>query len=152
METNDYIKRELSQKLGRTATTTEVAEELGIKTEEVREYLKIAQQPVSLDVQVGKDENTELSELIEDDSASLENQLNQGFLKEDICQALSELDLRQKEVLWLYFGLADGQEWTLGAIAKKLKLSGERVRQLRNNALKILKNQNIGDLRDYLAG
>ena len=142
-------QRELSQKLGRTATTTEVAKELGMTIEEIRKYLKIAQQPVSLDVRLRKDEDTELSELIEDDSASGENQ---GFLKEDISQALSELDPRQKEVLWLYFGLEDGQEWILSAIGKKLKLSRERVRQLRNKALTILKNQNIGDLRDYLAG
>ncbi|MGK7955578.1 MAG: RNA polymerase sigma factor, RpoD/SigA family [Crocosphaera sp.] len=142
-------QRELSQKLGRTATTTEVAKELGMTIEELRNYLKIAQQPMSLDVRLRKDEDTELSELIEDDSASGENQ---GFLKEDISQALSELDPRQKEVLLLYFGLSDGQEWTLAAIAKKLKLSRERVRQLRNKALTILKNQNIGSLRDYISG
>ncbi len=142
-------QRELSQKLGRTATTTEVAEELGMKVEQLRNYLKVAQQPMSLDVRLRKDEDTELLELIEDDSACLQNQ---GFLKEDISQALSELDPRQKEVLWLYFGLSDGQEWTLEAIAKKLKLSRERVRQLRNKALTILKTKNIGDLKDYLAG
>ncbi|MGK7914108.1 MAG: sigma factor-like helix-turn-helix DNA-binding protein [Prochloraceae cyanobacterium] len=53
--------------------------------------------------------------------------------------------------MWLHFGLEDGQEWTLGAIAKKLKLSRERVRQLKHRALTILKTKNLGSLRDYIA-
>ena len=107
---------------------------------------------MSLDVRVGKEEDTELSELIEDKSQGLETEINQNLLREGIWNALSELNSKQREVLWLHFGLEDGQEWTLSAIGKKLKLSRERVRQVRNTALKILKAKNIGDLKDYLAG
>ena len=59
--------------------------------------------------------------------------------------------IASKEVLWLHFGLEDGQEWTLGAIAKKLNLGRERVRQLKHRALTILKTKNLGSLRDYIA-
>ena len=145
-------QRELSQKLSRSVTATEVAQEMGITSEEIRNYLQMTKKTMSLDVRVGKDESSELSELIEDKTQGLETQINQNLLREEIWNALSELKPKQREVLWLSFGLEDGQEWTLSAIGKKLKLSRERVRQLRNKALTILKAKNIGDLKDYLAG
>nr|MDJ0681211.1 sigma-70 family RNA polymerase sigma factor [Xenococcaceae cyanobacterium MO_167.B52] len=145
-------QRELSQKLKRSVTTSEVAQEMGITSEEIRNYLQITKKTMSLDVRVGKTEDTELSELIQDKSQGVETQINQDLLKEEIWNALSELKPKQREVLWLSFGLEDGQEWTLSAIGKKLKLSRERVRQLRNAALKVLKAKNIGDLKHYLAG
>ncbi len=145
-------QRELSQKLKRSVTTSEIAQALDMSSTEIRNYLQMAKKTMSLDLRVGKDENTELSELIPDESPSVETQLNQRLLKQEICHALSELDPRQKEVLWLSFGLEDGIEWSLSAIGRKLKLSRERVRQLQNKALKILKRQNIGSLRDYISG
>ncbi len=145
-------QRELSQKLKCSVTTNEVAQAMGITSEEIRKYLQMTKKTMSLDVRVGKTEDTELLELIEDKSQGLETQLNQNLLKEEIWNALSELKPKQREVLWLSFGLEDGQEWTLTAIGKKLKLSRERVRQLRNTAFKILKAKNIGDLRDYIDG
>ncbi|MDJ0681280.1 MAG: RNA polymerase sigma factor, RpoD/SigA family [Xenococcaceae cyanobacterium MO_167.B52] len=143
-------QRELSQKLKRSVTTNEVAQALDMSSEEIRKYLQMAKKTMSLDLRVGQDKNTELSELIQDESTSVETQLNQSLLKQEIWNALSELNPKQREVLWLSFGLEDGQEWTLTAIGKKLELSRERVRQLRNKALKILKSQNIGNLHDYL--
>ncbi len=144
-------QRELSQKLKRSVTTTEVAQEMGITSEEIRNYLQITKKTMSLDVRVGKDENTELSELIQDESLSLEHQLNQGLMREEVLKMLAELKPKEREVVLLRFGLVDGEEWTLGAIGKKLKLSRERVRQLQNRALRVLKAKNIGSLRDYLA-
>ena len=143
-------QRELSQKLKRSVTTSEIAQALDMSSTEIRNYLQMAKKTMSLDLQVGQEKDTNLSELIEDKSPSVESQLNQRLLKQEICHALSELDPRQKEILWLSFGLEDGIEWSLSAIGRKLKLSRERVRQLQNKALKILKRQNIGSLRDYL--
>ncbi len=145
-------QRELSQKLKRSVTATELAQEMGITSDEIRKYLQITKKTMSLDVRVGKEQDTELSELIEDESPSLEHQLKQGLMREEVLEMLSELKPKEREVISLYFGLVDGKEWSLAAIGKKLKLSRERVRQLRNQALRVLKAQNIGDLRDYLAG
>ncbi len=145
-------RRELSQKLKRSVTTSEIAQALDMSSTEIRKYLEMAQKTMSLDVQVGQEQDTTLSELIEDKSPTVETQLNQDLLKQEIWRVLAKLTPRQREVIWLHFGLSDGQQWSLTAISKKLKLSCERVRKLRNNALRILKNQNIGDLRDYLIG
>ncbi len=146
------VQRELSQKLGRSATTAEIATELDITSDKVREYLKIAKMPVSLDVKVGKEEDTQLSELIEDKSATLTEDIEQGLMKEGVRQILAELKPREREVIALRFGLVDGIEWTLGAIGKKLKLSRERVRQIQSSALKKLQKNKPSALREYLAG
>ncbi|MDJ0681514.1 MAG: RNA polymerase sigma factor, RpoD/SigA family [Xenococcaceae cyanobacterium MO_167.B52] len=144
-------QRELTSSLGRVATILEVAQALDMSSTEIRNYLQMAKKTMSLDVRVGKDENTELSELIEDESLSVETQLNQGLMREEVLKMLAELKPKEREVLLLRFGLFDGEEWTLGAIGKKLKLSRERVRQLQNRALRVLKGKNLGSLRDYLA-
>ena len=145
-------QRELTSSLGRVATIKEVAQALDLTSTEIKNYLQVAQKTMSLDVRIGQSEEIELSQLIEDKSPSLETQLNQDLLKQEVWRALAQLKPKEREILWLSFGFEDGQEWTLGAIGKKLKLSHERVRQLRNKALTILKSQNIGDLRDYLPG
>ena len=144
-------QRELSQKLKRSVTTNEVAQALDMSSEEIRKYLQITKQTLSLDVQLGQEQDTNLSELIEDKSPSLEHQVNQGLMREEVLEMLSELKPKEREVISLRFGLVDGSEWTLRAIGKKLKLSRERVRQLQNRALRVLKGKNIGALRDYLA-
>ncbi len=112
-------QRELSQKLKRSVTTSELAQALNMTSTEIRKYLQIAKRTMSLDVKVGRDEDTELSELIQDKSPSLETQLNENFLKQDVYQALAQLKPKEREILWLYFGLENGQELTLGAIGKK---------------------------------
>ncbi len=145
-------ERELSQKLRRSVTKIELAEELKMTTEEVRNYLKIAQHPMSLDVQVGREEDTNLLELIEDDSASPLDFANQDLMKQDIENLLRKLKPREQEVLSLRFGLLDGEAQTLETISERLNMSRERVRQIESKALKKLRSKKPSALKIYLAG
>ncbi|MGB5635676.1 MAG: RNA polymerase sigma factor, RpoD/SigA family [Waterburya sp.] len=144
-------QRELAQKLGRSATTSEVALELGIESAQVRDYLKAARQPLSLDLRIGDNQDTELSEMIEDDSASPEDYATQELMRQDVKEMLSELNPNEREILSLRFGLEDGEELSLAKIAQRLNLSRERVRQLQSRALGHLRSQHRSQLRDYLA-
>ncbi len=144
-------QRELSQKLGRTATITEVANELGMGLDVIRQCLKANRNPLSLDVQIGDNRDTDLSEMIEDEqTASPFDYATQDLMRQDLRELLSELSPREREVISLSFGLKDGQEWSLVKIAKKLKISRERVRQLQSRAISRLR-QERHTLRDYLA-
>lgn len=146
-------EKELSQKLGRSARTNEIAAELGITPDKVRQCLTVGRTLVSLDLKVGHEQDTSLSELIEDKSATAPiEDIDQVLMKEGVRQILVELDSREREVIALRFGLVDGQEWSLAAIGKKLELSRERVRQLQSRALKKLQKNKPSALRDYLAG
>ncbi len=142
---------QLASLLGRPATTSEVALELGIESASVREYLKAARQPLSLNVRIGDDRDTELSEMIEDDSPSPEDYATQELMRQDVREMLSELNPKEREVLSLHFGLEDDQEWSLAKIGQKLNLSRERVRQLEQRALAHLRFQHPSELRDYIA-
>ncbi|NBD17655.1 MAG: RNA polymerase sigma factor, RpoD/SigA family [Cyanobacteria bacterium] len=144
------VQRELAQKLGRNATPTEIAEELGLEPSQIREYLSIARQPISLDVRVGDNQDTELSELLEDDENSPETYLTQESMRQDIDSMLSELTPQQREVLSLRFGLEDGNELSLAKVGKKLNLSRERVRQLEHQALAKLRRRRAG-IQEYIA-
>ena len=144
-------QRELASLLGRSATTSEIAESLGMESASVREYLKVARQPLSLNVRIGDDRDTELSEMIEDDSASPEDYATQELMRQDVREMLSELNPKEREVLSLHFGLEDGKEWSLAKIGQKLNLSRERVRQLEQRALAHLRFQHPSELRDYIA-
>ncbi len=144
------IQRELALKLGRSATTNEIADELGVKPDQVRECLKIARVPMSLDMRVGESEDTELSSLIEDNSPSPSDFLDQDGMRQEVWEMLAELKPSEREIISLRFGLVDGTEWTLQAIGKKLGVSRERVRQIQKNALLKLKSKNLVALRDYL--
>ena len=142
----------MTSRLGRSVTTSEVAQEMGITSQEIRKYLQMTKKTMSLDVRVGKSEDTELSELVEDESPSLEHQLIQGLMREEVLKMLAELKSKERDVLLLRFGLEDGTEWTLQAIAVRLNLSRERVRQIESKALTKLKAKKLKALRDYLAG
>ena len=145
-------QRELSQKLGRTSTLDEVAKELDLGLEEIRKCLKANRKPLSLDVRIGDERDTDLSEMIEDkQTASPEDYATQNLMRQDLLELLSELSPREKEVLSLRFGLEDGQEWSLSKIGKRLNISRERVRQLQSKALAHLRRQRHA-LRDYLVG
>ena len=144
-------QRELASQLGRSATTSEVAEELGISSAKVREYLKTARVPWSLDVRIGDEQNTELSEMIQDDSASPENYATQELMRQEVREMLEDLNPKEREVLSLRFGLKDGKEWSLASIGQELNISRERVRQLQNRALAHLRSKPPLALRDYLA-
>ena len=144
-------QRELASLLGRSATTSEVAEESGMESARVRDYLKAARQPLSLDLRIGDNQDTELSEMIEDDEASPEDYATQELMRQDVREMLTELNPNEREILSLRFGLEDGKELSLAKIAQRLNLSRERVRQLQSRALAHLRREHHSELRDYLA-
>ena len=144
-------QRELALRLGRSATSEEVAEELSLSSEEVREYLKIARVPMSLDMRVGESQDTELGEMIEDNALKPLDYVEQDWRKQAVERMLAELNPKEREVILLRFGLFDGEQWSLRAVAQRLTLSGERVRQIERKALRKLRNKNPLARRDYLA-
>lgn len=143
-------QRELSQSLGRSATPAEIAKELELDTEQIREYLSAARQPISLDVRVGDNQDTELSELLEDDGISPDKYATQELLKQDLLDLMSDLTPQQREVLFLRFGLEDGKELSLAKIGQRMNLSRERVRQLEHQALAHLRRRRAF-VREYIA-
>jgi RNA polymerase nonessential primary-like sigma factor len=143
-------QRELSQTLGRSPTTLEIARSLELEVAQVREYLNISRQPISLDVRVGDNQDTELSELLEDASVSPENFTVQDNLRQELHQILDELAPQQRQVLSLRFGLNGDQELSLAKVGEILNLSRERVRQLEHQALAHLRRRH-GSFRDYVA-
>lgn len=143
-------QRQLSQQYGRAATVAELAAECDLTTKQVRDYLEKARQPLSLDLKVGDNQDTELVELLEDDGPSPEEFAAQTSLRQDLERLMGELTPQQREVLSLRFGLADGQTMTLAKIGDRLSISRERVRQIEREALtKLRKRQS--DIREYLA-
>jgi len=144
------VQRELSQKLGRSATIAEIAEALELDPPQVREYLTMSRQPISLDVRIGDNQDTELQELLEDEKASPEDYTVRESLKQDIRTLLAELTPQQQEVITLRYGLNDGNELSLAKVGNRLNISRERVRQLEQQALKHLRRRK-GNVRGYLA-
>ncbi|PSB03883.1 RNA polymerase sigma factor, RpoD/SigA family [Merismopedia glauca] len=143
-------QRQLSQQLGRHATPLEIAQALDIEPAQIREYLNIARQPISLDVRVGDNQDTELSELLEDSTASPENYTTQESLRQDLENLLSELTSQQRQVITLRFGLEDGNELSLAKVGQRLNLSRERVRQLEHQALAHLRRRHA-TVKEYIA-
>jgi RNA polymerase nonessential primary-like sigma factor len=143
-------QRKLSQEHGRAATVAELAEECDLTVKQVRDYLEKSRQPLSLDLKVGDNQDTELVELLEDDGQSPEEFTTQSSLRNDLERLMKELTPQQQEVLSLRFGLSDGQTMTLAKIGDRLSISRERVRQIEREALtKLRKRQS--DIREYLA-
>jgi RNA polymerase nonessential primary-like sigma factor len=143
-------QRQLSQKLGRAPTAGELATELELTTKQVREYLERARLPLSLDLRVGDNQDTELGELLEDTGASPEEFVMQSSLASDLDVLMADLTPQQREVLILRFGLADGQALTLAKIGDRLNISRERVRQIEREALTKLRKRKA-DMDQYLA-
>ncbi|MFP4296739.1 MAG: RNA polymerase sigma factor, RpoD/SigA family [Spirulinaceae cyanobacterium] len=143
------VQRELSQQLGRSATPSEIAEALELEPKQIREYLSMARQPISLDVRVGDNQDTELSELLEDEDSSPDDYITQESMRQDLHNLLAELTPQQRNVLSLRFGLEDGKELSLAKVGKQLNLSRERVRQLEQQALKQLKKSRA-KVREYI--
>ena len=143
-------QRQLSQRLGRAATAAELADECGLTPKQVREYLEKSRQPLSLDLRVGDNQDTELGDLLEDTGPSPEEFATQTSLRGDLDRLMADLTPQQQEVLRLRFGLSDGQTMTLAKIGDLLSISRERVRQIEREALtKLRKRQS--DIREYLA-
>lgn len=143
-------QRELSQEKGRAATIAELAEVLDLTPKQVREYLERARQPLSLDLRVGDNNDTELSELLEDTGASPEDFATYSSLKGDIEKLMADLTLQQRQVIALRFGLEDGKPMTLAKIGENLNISRERVRQIEREALAKLRKRKE-DVREYIA-
>jgi RNA polymerase nonessential primary-like sigma factor len=143
-------QRELSQKLGRSATPNEIAAALDLEPAQIREFLSMARQPISLDVRVGDNQDTELSELLEDEGVSPDRYITQELLRQDLNSLLAELTPQQREVVSLRFGLEDGKELSLAKIGQRLNISRERVRQLEHQALAQLRRRR-STVKEYLA-
>jgi RNA polymerase nonessential primary-like sigma factor len=135
------VQRQLTQQLGRAATTTELAEALELTAQQVRDYLQYGRLPLSLDLRVGDNQDTELGELLEDDGISPEDFTVQTSMRQDIEQVMADLTPQQREVLTLRFGLTDGQPMTLSKIGEQLNISRERVRQIEREALTKLRKR-----------
>ena len=135
------VQRELSQTLGRRATVTEIAEKLDLNPSQIREYLSVARGTVSLDMKVGDNQDTQLSELLSDEGISPNEQITQQLLRQDLDNLLASLKPMQREVLILRFGLLDNQELSLAQIGEKLNVSRERVRQIQQQAIAVLRRQ-----------
>ncbi len=144
------VQRELAQKIGRSPSPTEIAKELELEPSQIREYLNMARQPVSLDVRVGDNQDTELQEMLEDDGPSPEHYTIQEFLRQDLNTMMAELTPQQQEVLALRFGLNDGNEMSLAKVGERLNLSRERVRQLEHQALAHMRRRRA-NFKEYIA-
>jgi len=143
-------QRQLAQQKGRTATIAELAQELELTPKQVRDYLEKSRQPISLDVRVGDNNDTELGDMLEDGGQSPEDYATTSSLKRDLEKLMAELTPQQKEVICLRFGLADGKPMTLAKIGECLSISRERVRQIEREALSKLRKRKMA-IREYLA-
>ncbi len=143
------IQRELSQKLGHTPTVSEIAEALSLEPKQIREYLLLIRQPISLDIKIGAAQDTELRDMLEDNAPPPEEYTERELLYQEIKSLLGILKPQQREVLILRFGLTTGEEQTLVQVAQHMGLSRERIRQIEQQAFKILKRYKY-KLQNYL--
>ena len=140
---NKYIRisRQLLQDLGRDPTAEEVAKEMGLSTLRVREIMKIAQEPVSLETPIGEEEDSHLGDFIEDEAAlDPADAASVMLLKEQITEVLRTLAPREAEVLRLRFGLEDGRSRTLEEVGQSFGVTRERIRQIEAKALRKLRH------------
>ncbi|MBW4505364.1 MAG: RpoD/SigA family RNA polymerase sigma factor [Scytonematopsis contorta HA4267-MV1] len=144
------VQRELSQKLGRTATVMEIAEALSLEPNQIRECLLLIRQPLSLDVRIGTEKDTELQEMLEDDALPPEDYVDKELLHQDIKKLLLKLNPQEREVLNLRFGFTNGQELSLAQVGQRMGISRERVRQIEKHAFKTLRRYKQR-LNNYLA-
>ena len=136
-----HIERQLVQRLGREPNAEEIAEELEMTPEEVREILRMAQLPVSLEKPIGEEEDSALGDFVQDDAAESPFDTAQLSLRrEDIESALGALPLRERQVIELRFGLRGGPPRTLEEVGRAFGVTRERIRQIENNTLKKLEH------------
>ena len=145
--------RQLLQELGREPTTDEIAESLGITADKVREIMKIAQDPVSLETPIGEEEDSHLGDFVEDnDSPAPSDSASYSLLREQLCNSLHTLTPREEQVIKLRFGLEDGRPRTLEEVGKKFEITRERIRQIEAKALRKLRHPSRSKtLKDYLS-
>ena len=146
------VSRQLLQELGREPTPEEIAEEMNMPVERVREILKISQEPVSLETPIGEEEDSHLGDFIQDDNVPVPADAAAfTLLKEQLVEVLSTLTEREQKVLRLRFGLDDGRARTLEEVGKEFNVTRERIRQIEAKALRKLRHPSRSrKLKDYL--
>ena len=146
------ISRQLLQELGREPTPEEIAAEMEISVEKVREILKIAQEPVSLETPIGEEEDSHLGDFIPDDDVPAPADAAAfSMLKEQLVEVLDTLTEREQKVLKLRFGLEDGRARTLEEVGRRFEVTRERIRQIEAKALRKLRHPSRSKkLKDYL--
>ena len=146
------VSRQLLQELGREPSPEEIAEEMGMPVERVREILKISQEPVSLETPIGEEEDSHLGDFIKDDNVPVPADAAAfTLLKEQLEEVLGTLTEREQKVLTLRFGLEDGRARTLEEVGKEFNVTRERIRQIEAKALRKLRHPSRSrKLKDYL--
>ena len=146
------VSRQLLQELGREPTPEEIAEEMDMPVDRVREILKISQEPVSLETPIGEEEDSHLGDIIQDDNVPVPADAAAfTLLKEQLVEVLSTLTDREQKVLRLRFGLDDGRARTLEEVGKEFNVTRERIRQIEAKALRKLRHPSRSrKLKDYL--
>ena len=146
------VSRQLLQELGREPTPEEIAEEMDMPVDRVREILKISQEPVSLETPIGEEEDSHLGDFIQDDNVPVPADAAAfTLLKEQLVEVLSTLTDREQKVLRLRFGLDDGRTRTLEEVGKEFNVTRERIRQIEAKALRKLRHPSRSrKLKDYL--
>ena len=146
------VSRQLLQELGREPSPEEIAKEMNMPVERVREILKISQEPVSLETPIGEEEDSHLGDFIQDDHVPVPaDAATFTLLKEQLAEVLSTLTEREQKVLRLRFGLDDGRARTLEEVGKEFNVTRERIRQIEAKALRKLRHPSRSrKLKDYL--
>ncbi|MBQ2767901.1 MAG: RNA polymerase sigma factor RpoD [Clostridia bacterium] len=144
--------RQLLQELGHEATAEEIGEKMGMSADKVREIMKVAQDPVSLETPIGEEEDSHLGDFIpDDDSPAPAEAASYTLLREQLNEVLHTLTPREEHVLKLRFGLDDGRSRTLEEVGKEFNITRERIRQIEAKALRKLRHPSRSKrLRDYL--
>ena len=146
------VSRQLLQELGHDPSPNEISAEMGMPVEKVREILKIAQEPVSLETPIGEEEDSHLGDFIPDEGASEPSEAASfTLLKEQLMDVLSTLTPREEKVLKLRFGIEDGRTRTLEEVGKEFNVTRERIRQIEAKALRKLRHPSRSKkLKDFL--
>ena len=150
---NRFIRtsRKLMQELGREPTPEEIAKEMEIEPDKVREIIKVSQEPTSLEAPVGEEKDSTLGDFIPDDEIRPEDQASAELLKAHLSEVLDTINDREKKVLKLRFGLEDGRQRTLEEVGKEFGVTRERIRQIEAKALRKLRHPTRSKkLKDYL--
>ena len=146
------VSRKLAQDLGRKPLEEEIAREMEVTVDKLREIVKVAQEPVSLETPIGKEEDSRLGDFIEDrDTEAPVAAVTHELLREDITDVLNTLSHRERDVLKLRFGLEDGRQRTLEEVGQQFGVTRERIRQIEAKALRKLRHPNRNKrLREYI--
>ena len=146
------VSRQLLQELGHDPSAEEIAKEMGMPVDKVRDILKIAQEPVSLETPIGEEEDSHLGDFIPDEDASEPSEAASfSLLKEQLMEVLDTLTPREKKVLELRFGIVDGRTRTLEEVGKEFNVTRERIRQIEAKALRKLRHPSRSrKLKDFL--